>query len=103
MRLKRKRRIRAKIVGTAARPRLVLYRSNRGLFAQVIDDGNAVTLAGKRTVGTNIRAAIALGEEMVKVARETKISAMVFDRSGYRYHGVIAAFVDAVRQGGIMI
>jgi large subunit ribosomal protein L18 len=102
-RIKRKRRIRAKIIGSAGRPRLTLYRSGRALMAQVIDDAKGQTIVGKRVIGTNASVANALGEKIAKAAGAKKIATMVFDRSGYRYHGVIAAFVDAVRSGGITI
>lgn len=99
----RKHRIRAKINGTAARPRLAFYRSSRALVAQVIDDVKNVTIVGKRTSGTNAAIATTLGQDIAKAAGAKKITVMVFDRSGYRYHGVVAAFVDAVRKAGIVI
>ncbi|MBI3576625.1 50S ribosomal protein L18 [Candidatus Gottesmanbacteria bacterium] len=102
-RIVRKRRIRAKIIGSAARPRLAFYRSSRALVAQVIDDAKGRTILGKRTNGTNTAVAQTLGQDVAKAAGAKKITTMVFDRSGYRYHGVVAAFVDAVRSGGITI
>lgn len=102
-RLIRKRRVRAKLSGTGARPRLALYRSNKGFFAQVIDDEKAVTLIGIRSDSSNREAAKKLADDIVKKALAKKISVMVFDRSGYRYHGVFAVFADAVRQGGITL
>ncbi len=102
-RIKRKRRIRAKISGTAARPRLTIYRSGRALVAQVIDDAKGETIVGMRVSGTNAAVGTALGVEIAKKAGMKKVSTMVFDRSGYRYHGVIAAFVDSVRKAGITI
>ncbi len=99
----RKRRIRARISGSAARPRLALYRSSRALVAQVIDDAKRATILGKRAKGTNKAAATALGQDIAKAAVAKKITTMVFDRSGYQYHGVVAVFVDAVRSGGIVI
>ncbi len=102
-RLIRKRRVRAKLSGSCARPRLALYRSNREFFAQVIDDEKALTLIGIRTDKSNREAAKKLAGDIVKAALAKKITAMVFDRSGYRYHGVFAVFADTVREGGITI
>lgn len=102
-RLIRKKRVRAKLSGSATRPRLALYRSNKGFFAQVIDDEKALTLIGIRSDKSNREAAKKLASDIVKAALAKKISAMVFDRSGYRYHGVFSVFADEVRQGGITI
>lgn len=102
-RIARKRRIRAKVAGTAQRPRLSFYRSSRALVVQVVDDTKGATLFGKRAAGTNASVAYAVGEEVAAAAKKKKISVMVFDRGGNRYHGVVAAFADAVRKGGVTI
>ncbi|OGG15240.1 50S ribosomal protein L18 [Candidatus Gottesmanbacteria bacterium RIFCSPHIGHO2_01_FULL_46_14] len=103
MRKKRKARIRAVITGTAARPRLAVFRSGRAMIAQLIDDGAGKTIIAKRTEGKNIAAATALGKEIAAMAGKHKISAVVFDRGGFRYHGAVKALADAVREGGIPI
>lgn len=103
MREIRKRRVRALVFGTAKRPRLAVFRSGGAMFVQLIDDERGKTLLSKRTVGKNIAAATALGKAIAKIAKEHKISHVVFDRSGYRYHGAIAALADAVRVGGVIV
>lgn len=104
-RTKRRARIRARVSGTAERPRLSVYRSNRALYAQLIDDANAHTLAAAdtRTLAgdTLTERATALGAEIAKQAKAAKITSVVFDRSGYRYHGTIAAIAEAAREGGL--
>lgn len=102
-RIVRKRRIRAKINGTAKRPRLALYRSNRGLFAQVIDDDKGVTIASHRSKGNTKEKAKTAGQELAELLTKKKITTVVFDRGGWRYHGAVAAFADAVREGGIKL
>lgn len=99
----RQRRVRALVFGTAKRPRLAVFRSGRAMFVQLIDDEGGKTLISKRTIGKNIAAATALGKAIARVAKERKISHVVFDRSGNRYHGAVAALADAVRAGGIII
>ena len=104
-RLKRKRRVRSKISGTAELPRVSVFRSNRYLTVQAIDDANGVTLVGMNSKSINQRAnkegATALAAEFAKKLKEKNIERIVFDRNGYRYHGVIAAFGDALRQNDI--
>ena len=104
-RLKRKRRIRAKISGSSSLPRVSVYRSNRYLSVQAIDDMNATTLAALNSKSTghksNKEGAAALGEAFAAKLKEAKISEVVFDRNGYQYHGVIAAFGDALRANEI--
>lgn len=99
--VKRHVRLRAKIQGTADRPRLAVYRSNQGIFAQIIDDGTGKTLVGIRTDKKNVAAAQALGMEIAAKAKEQHISTVVFDRGGYMYHGSIKALADAAREGGL--
>lgn len=102
MRLKRKLSIRRRLSGTTERPRLAIFRSNMRLSAQLVDDSKAVTVLSAWTKGKNVAAATSLGETIVKLAKEKKITTIVFDRSGYRYHGAIKAFAEAVRSGGIV-
>jgi large subunit ribosomal protein L18 len=104
-RLKRKRRIRAKISGCASMPRVSVFRSNRYLSVQAIDDATATTLAALHSKATghksNKEGAIALGAAFAAKLKEANISEIVFDRNGYQYHGVIAAFGDALRANEI--
>ncbi len=104
-RLKRKRRVRAKISGTAELPRVSVFRSNRYLTVQAIDDTAGVTLVGmnSKTIGqrANKAGAQALAAEFAKKLKEKGIESIVFDRNGYQYHGVIAAFGDALRANEI--
>ena len=101
MRCKRKLSIRRKVRGTADRPRLTIFRSNTKLAAQLINDDKAVTIVSAHMRGKNIEAAKQLGEKVAQLAKKKSIRVVVFDRSGYRYHGVTKAFADAVREGGL--
>lgn len=103
MRQIRKRRIRAVVFGSTRRPRLAVFRSGGAMFVQLIDDEGGKTLVSKRTVGKNIAAATVLGKEIASMAKAHKISRVVFDRSGYRYHGAVAALADAIREGGVIV
>lgn len=107
-RAKRQKRIRARISGTSKRPRLALFRSNKHLYAQLINDEKHVTLAslsdkdvskGKR--GKRLEEAKKFGELLAKQAKDAKITKVVFDRRGYAYHGMIQAVAEALRQGGL--
>jgi large subunit ribosomal protein L18 len=108
-RKKRHARVRAKLSGTAARPRLNVFRSNKHLYAQLIDDMSGVTLASASTMEkdlnlestSNVDAAKLVGELVAKRAVEKGISAVVFDRGGYLYHGRIQALADAARENGL--
>lgn len=103
-RKRRHRRIRAKVRGTAARPRLSVFRSNRVLYAQLIDDGAGKTLvaASSRGVAGGAREKAKLtGVEIAKQAKNQGITMAVFDRGGYRYAGAIAALADGAREGGL--
>jgi large subunit ribosomal protein L18 len=106
-RLKRRRRIRGKVTGTAERPRLSVYRSNRGLFAQLIDDGRGHTVASVRWIEPDLRGlnpmqqAGRAGEVLAERAKEAGVEACVFDRGGYKYHGLVKAFADGARSGGL--
>ncbi len=106
-RIRRHARVRAKISGTADCPRLSVYRSNKHIHAQLIDDVNGVTLCSASSVqlklanGGNIDAAKSVGADIAKKAIALHISKIVFDRSGYVYHGRIKALADAAREGGL--
>ena len=104
-RLKRKRRVRAKISGCASLPRVSVFRSNRYLSVQAIDDASATTLAALNSKSTGHKAnkegAAALGEAFAAKLKEAGLTNIVFDRNGYQYHGVIAAFGDALRANEI--
>ena len=108
-RRKRHARVRAKLSGTPARPRLNVFRSNKHIYAQLIDDVNGVTLAsassldkdfGLETTG-NLEAAQKIGELVAKRAVEKGITSVVFDRGGYLYHGRVQALADAARENGL--
>ena len=101
-------RVRTKISGTAERPRLCIYRSNTNLYAQLIDDtvGNTIVSASTmdkevKTKHSNVEAAKEVGTLIAKRAIEKKIDTVVFDRSGYIYHGVVKALAEAAREGGL--
>jgi len=101
-------RVRTKISGTAERPRLCVYRSNNNLYVQIIDDVNGVTLTEASTLDKSIKvkhsnkeAAKEIGALIAKRAGEKKIKAVVFDRGGYVYHGVIKELAEAARNGGL--
>lgn len=108
-RKKRHARVRAKLTGTAARPRLNVFRSNKHIYAQLIDDANGVTLASASTLDkeisldatSNVEAAKKVGELVAKRAVEKGVSEVVFDRGGYLYHGRIQALADAARENGL--
>lgn len=97
----RKGRIRAKVNGTATRPRMSVFRSNKKLSVQLIDDEKHVTLFSGTAVGKNKDAAKELGTNVAKLALKRGISTVVFDRGGYRYHGTIKELADAARSGGL--
>ena len=108
-RLRRRRRVRAKITGTAERPRISVFRSNRGIAAQLIDDATGTTLAAVSWTEADIRGlapmeqADALGKRLAERAKAAGIEAAVFDRGGYRYHGRVKAFAEGVREGGLAV
>ena len=106
-RLRRHRRVRAKVSGTAGRPRLVVFRSNRGIFAQLIDDEAARTLAsaswtsiGKMS-GSKIEQATTVGKALADAAKTAGIERCVFDRGGYLFHGRVKALAEGAREGGL--
>ncbi len=106
-RQRRKWRSRKNVFGTSERPRLSVFRSNKYIYAQVIDDTAGVTLAAASSLrlhiehGCNIAAAKAVGVEIAKQAQQVGIKAVCFDRSGYKYHGRIKALADAAREAGL--
>ena len=109
LRTRRHRRVRLKIQGTAERPRLAVFRSNRGIFAQLIDDRAGTTLASAdwlavRTAGGSVsktEQAAAVGRLLAERARAAGVEEVVFDRGGYLYHGRVKALADAAREGGL--
>jgi large subunit ribosomal protein L18 len=103
LRQKRKARVRAKITGTAARPRLSVFRSNTAVLVQIIDDTKGVTLLAKRMNGKNRATGKMLGLEIAKLAIAKGIKIVVFDRSGYRFHGTVKEVADGAREGGLII
>ncbi|QQS19617.1 50S ribosomal protein L18 [Candidatus Saccharibacteria bacterium] len=107
-RAQRKNRIRATVIGTSERPRLSVYISNTNISAQLVDDSKqhtiaAVTTAGNKTVAkaTMTDKAVWVGAEIAAAAKKVKISSVVFDRSGKKYHGRIKALADAAREKGL--
>lgn len=102
----RHNRIRSKLSGTAARPRLTVFRSLKAVYAQLVDDTTGITLAAasdlkaKNKANKTLRAK-EVGVELAKKATEKKISTCVFDRGGYKYHGRIKAVADGAREGGL--
>ena len=104
-RAKRQKRIRAKVSGTSIRPRLAVFRSNKHIFAQFIDDDKHVTLVSlsdiKKKYGKGLEGAKKFGEALASQAKDAKITKVVFDRRGYAYHGIIKAIAEAGRQGGL--
>ena len=102
LRASRKRRIRAKVSGTAARPRLTVTCSLMRVSVQLIDDTKGTTLAHVVSAkGKNIQAATKVGQDIAKKAKDLKITAVVFDRNGRKYHGRVKALADAARQAGL--
>jgi large subunit ribosomal protein L18 len=107
-RLKRRRRVRAKVRGTAQRPRMSIFRSNRGMFVQLVDDTTGRTLVAVSWTEPDFRSlgsmeqAKALGEAVAKRAKEAGIESAVFDRGGYQYHGRVAALAEGAREGGLV-
>jgi large subunit ribosomal protein L18 len=109
VRKKRHARVRTKLSGTEARPRLNVFRSNKHIYAQLIDDVNGVTIASASTLdkdvnldsSSNLDAAVKIGELVAKRAVEKGVSTVIFDRGGYLYHGRIKALADAARENGL--
>ena len=106
-RLKRRRRVRAKVRGTAERPRIAVFRSNRGIFVQLIDDDAGRTLAAVNWTEADLRSlkpmeqANAAGKLLASRAKEAGVDTAVFDRGGYQYHGRVKALAEGAREGGL--
>ncbi|MBI3614930.1 MAG: 50S ribosomal protein L18 [Candidatus Omnitrophica bacterium] len=112
-RLRRHLRIRKKVAGSADRPRLVVHRSHKNLYAQIVDDLAGKTLLScstrqasfrqEKPKGSNVEAAKFLGEKVAQAAKSAGLTKLVLDRSGYRYHGRVKALTEAVRAQGIQV
>ena len=106
-RLRRRRRVRARIRGSAERPRLSVYRSNRGVFAQLIDDDSGRTLAAASWTEPELRKLDSMeqakraGELLAERAKAAGVESCVVDRGGYRFHGRVAAIAEGAREGGL--
>jgi large subunit ribosomal protein L18 len=105
-RLRRHRRVRAKVSGTAERPRLVVFRSNRGISAQLVDDAEGRTMASASwkavdASGSKTEQASAVGKALADAAKKAGVDACVFDRAGYLYHGRVKALAEGAREGGL--
>jgi large subunit ribosomal protein L18 len=108
IRFKHKKRIRSKVVGTTERPRLVVFRSNANMYAQLVDDSKGHTIAAASTTekelvkaGANIEGSKMVGQLVAKRALAKGIKDVVFDRGGYLYHGKVKALADAAREAGL--
>jgi large subunit ribosomal protein L18 len=110
-RMKRQVRVRKKVRGTTARPRLNVFKSARHIYAQIIDDTSGTTLVAASTLSEavkglantgNVLAAAAIGKEIARLALDKGLSAVVFDRNGFLYHGRIKALADAAREAGLI-
>jgi large subunit ribosomal protein L18 len=107
-RLKRRRRVRAKITGSAERPRISVFRSNRGVFAQLIDDESGRTLAAVNWTEGDLKSlkrmeqAKKAGELLAERAKAAGVETAVFDRGGYQYHGRVKALAEGAREGGLI-
>lgn len=107
LRLKRKKRIRKKVQGTASKPRLSVFRSASHIYAQVIDDDSGVTLASINSYkkGESKRAGVEgcaeLGKKLAEICKTKEISKVVFDKNGYAFHGRVKALADGAREGGL--
>jgi large subunit ribosomal protein L18 len=106
-RMRRHRRVRGKVAGTAERPRLVVFRSNRGIFAQLVDDGSGRTLASASwtalsgSSGSKTDQAGEVGKALAAAAKKAGIERCVFDRGGYLFHGRVKALAEGAREGGL--
>jgi large subunit ribosomal protein L18 len=110
LRLRRHRRVRKRVVGTAERPRLAVFRSNRGIFAQLVDDDAGATIASASwldvrkagATGSKSDQASAVGKLLAEKAKAAGVETVVFDRGGYLYHGRVQALADGAREGGLV-
>jgi len=109
LRERRHRRVRGRVSGTSERPRLCVFRSNRGIFAQLIDDDSGATIAAVDWVtlrkqglsGSKMEQATLVGQKLAEAARAEGVEEIVFDRGGYLYHGRVKALAEAAREGGL--
>ena len=108
LRERRHRRVRGKVRGTAERPRLAVFRSNRGVFAQLVDDDAGKTLASsswtglpKSFKGDKTEQATEVGKRLAEVGKQAGVESVVFDRGGYLFHGRVKALADGAREGGL--
>lgn len=105
LRKSRHNRIRARVSGVAARPRLSVYRSNKFIYAQLIDDANGVTLASasdaKSSSGTKMERAAKVGKDIAEAAKAAKVSEVVYDRGGFEYAGRVKQLAEAAREAGL--
>jgi large subunit ribosomal protein L18 len=107
-RQRRRRRVRARVTGTTQRPRLSVYRSNRGVFAQLIDDSKSHTVAAVNWIEPELRKLTAseqakrAGELLAERAKAAGVDTCVFDRGGYQYHGRVKALAEGAREGGLV-
>jgi large subunit ribosomal protein L18 len=109
--LRRRNHVRARIQGTAERPRLTVFRSNKHIYAQLVDDSRGVTLAAassaalkegdKVLYGGNVKGAVQVGRKIAEQAKAKGIAKVAFDRGHYKYHGRVKALADAAREGGL--
>ena len=108
-RLKRRRRVRAKVHGSASRPRISVFRSNRGIFAQLVDDDSGRTLAAVNWTESELRSlkpmeqATRAGALLAERAKAAGVDSAVFDRGGYQYHGRVKALADGAREAGLTV
>lgn len=105
-RMRRHRRVRKKVLGTTERPRLAVYRSNRHIYAQVIDDIEGKTLVAASTLAGStgddpLARAKAVGEDLAKKAKDSGITKVTFDRGGFLYHGQVRRLAEGAREGGL--
>ncbi|HEX4519531.1 MAG TPA: 50S ribosomal protein L18 [Gaiellaceae bacterium] len=106
-RLRRHRRVRGKVSGSSERPRLMVFRSNRGMFAQIVDDSTGKTLASASWVGVEHKGdktsqAREVGKALAVSAKKAGVETVVFDRAGYLYHGRVKALAEGAREGGLV-
>ena len=104
-RLRLKKKIRAKVIGTAERPRLSIFKSNRFISAQIIDDAKGITIASasdiKETKGTKVERAALVGLALAKEAVANRVTSVVFDRNGFKYTGRVLSLAEGARKGGL--
>lgn len=102
-RQRRHDRVRSQIAGSAERPRLVIFRGNKTISAQLVDDAAGKVLLTVSQRKASLASASVVGTDLAKQAKTKKVSTVVFDRAGYRYHGIVKAVAEAARDGGLKI